>query len=196
MNLEQRISGHFQANIETNAEAAETLPPLIAVASKIVLKSLMSNGKVLACGNGSSGFVAQHFSSLLIHKFEKERPGLPALALNADSSTIISIANNNNFDHIFANQIRSLGHDEDILLTCSSLGNSPNIIQAITAAHDRGLKVIALTGQDGGQVAKTLGAEDLEIRVSSDHRPRIQEVHLLTVHCLCDLIDHLLFGGE
>ncbi len=196
MDLVQRISGHFQANVETSAEAVETLPELIATASKIILKSLLSNGKILACGNGSSASIAQHFSSLLLHRFENERPGLPALALNADSSAIMSIANDNNFEQVFSSQVRTLGHDEDVLLVCSPSGNSPNIIQALKAAHERGIKVIALTGKDGGQVANKLGEEDLEIRVSSNHTARIQEVHLLTIHCLCDLIDHLLFGGE
>lgn len=195
MDLEQRIYGHFQASLETKAEAVETLPGPIVTASKMILESLLSDGKVLTCGNGSSASITQHFSSLLLNRFEQERPGLPALSLTADSSAIISITNDHSFEQIFAVQIRSFGQAGDILLTCSTTGNSPNIIQAIKAAHDRGMNVVALTGRDGGDVANTLGPNDIEIRVTASNTPRILEVHLLTIHSLCDLIDFQLFGG-
>jgi len=196
MNLEQRIHESFQASIETKAQALEVLPTLIVRASKMIIESFLANGKVLSCGSGSSAFISQHLVSLLMDRFEQDRPGLPALSLTGDGANNYSLSRNQPFEQVFASQVRSLGNEKDILLVCCSDGSCPSIIQAITEAQDRGIKIIALTGGDGDEVTNKLVAGDLEIRVSAKQAARIQEVHLLTIHCLCDLIDHQLFGGE
>jgi D-sedoheptulose 7-phosphate isomerase len=160
------------------------------------VERLLQDAKILTCGNGGSAGDAQHFSSELLNRFEQERSGLPALALTTDSSTLTSIANDISFNQIFARQIQALGHPGDLLLAITTSGKSPNILAAVDAAHEKELTVIALTGRDGGDLATHLYATDVEIRVPSDSTARIQEVHLLTIHCLCDLIDRQLFGTE
>jgi D-sedoheptulose 7-phosphate isomerase len=155
---------------------------------------LLEGNKILSCGNGGSAADAQHFSSELINRFEVERPGLPAIALSTDTSVITSIANDYNYQEIFARQVKSLGKAGDVLLAISTSGNSRNVIQAMRAAHDRGLHIVALTGRDGGEMAQCFKTGDVEIRVPSTITARIQETHLLVIHCLCDLIDHQLFG--
>src|SRR5699024_7037071 len=147
-----------------------------------------NDGTLLACGNGGAAGDAQHFSSEMLIRFERERPSLPALALTTDSSTITSIANDYSYEEVFAKQIRALGQQGDILLAISTSGNSANVVQAIHAAHDRNMKIVALTGRDGGAMAPLLQPDDIEIRVPSSVTARIQEVHLLAIHCLCDLI--------
>lgn len=168
---------------------------LIEFASQRIVDALLNEHKVLTCGNGGSAGDAQHFSSEMLNRFERERPALPAIALSTDTSTITSIANDYHFDEIFAKQIRALGQTGDILLVYSTSGNSGNVIKAVTVAHEKDMRVIALTGKDGGTLAETLNEADIEIRVPSDSTARIQEVHLLISHCLCDLIDQQLFGG-
>jgi D-sedoheptulose 7-phosphate isomerase len=157
---------------------------------------LLDNGKILSCGNGGSAGDAQHFSAELLNRFEKERPGLPAIAISTDTSTITAIANDYSYEEIFSKQVLALGMANDTLLAISTSGNSTNIVQAIGAAHEREMSVIALTGNDGGKIASELRKNDIEIRVPSDRTARIQEVHLVIIHCLCDLIDNKLFGGE
>lgn len=196
MNLEQRVYGHFQASIDTKTTSAEVLPDFIAAAADAIVKSLLNGGKVLSCGNGGSAGDAQHFSSELLNRFERERPSLPAVALTTDSSTLTSIANDYSYNEVFSKQVHALGQSGDILLAISTSGNSGNVIEAIHAAHDRDMLVVSLTGRDGGEMASLRGEGDIEIRVPSDVTARIQEVHLLVIHCLCDLIDHQLFGGE
>ncbi len=194
MQFQERISQHFQDSIETKQMAMEMLAPSIEVASECMVNSLLSGGKILSCGNGGSAGDAQHFSSELLNRFERERPSLPAIALTTDSSTITSIANDYHYNEIFSKQIRALGNNGDVLLAISTSGNSANVIQAIQAAHDREMHVVVLSGKDGGDIASILQPEDIEIRVPSDVTARIQEVHLLAIHCLCDLIDLQLFG--
>ncbi|MEH6347528.1 MAG: phosphoheptose isomerase [Bermanella sp.] len=194
MQFQERISQHFQDSIETKQMAMEMLAPSIEVASECMVNSLLSGGKILSCGNGGSAGDAQHFSSELLNRFERERPSLPAIALTTDSSTITSIANDYHYNEIFSKQIRALGNNGDVLLAISTSGNSANVLQAIQAAHDREMHVVVLSGKDGGDIASILQAEDIEIRVPSDVTARIQEVHLLAIHCLCDLIDLQLFG--
>jgi len=155
---------------------------------------LLSDGKILTCGNGGSAGDAQHFSSEMLNRFERERPGLPAIALTTDSSTLTSIANDYDFEEVFFKQIRALGQSGDVLVAYTTSGNSPNILKAAIAAHDRDMPVIALTGKDGGALAPLLRDGDIEIRIPSQSTARIQEVHLVVTHCLCDLIDHQLFG--
>lgn len=194
--MQRRIQHMFQASIETKQQALAVLPASIENASSLIVGSLLNEGKILACGNGGSAGDAQHFSSEMLNRFERERPSLPAIALTTDSSTITSIANDYSYAEVFSKQIRALGQAGDILLAISTSGNSANIVQAIHAAHDRNMHVIALTGRDGGQIAPLLLPDDIEIRVPSNVTARVQEVHLLIIHCLCDLIDHQLFGSE
>lgn len=194
--MQNRIELMFQASIETKQQAMQQLPPAIEQASMMMVNALLNDGKILACGNGGSAGDSQHFSSELLNRFERERPSLPALALTTDSSTITSIANDYSYEEIFSKQIRALGQPGDILLAISTSGNSANVVQAIHAAHDRNMQVVALTGRDGGVMAPLLQPADVEIRVPSSVTARIQEVHLLAIHCLCDLIDRQLFGSD
>lgn len=192
--MQQRIIGHFAASIETKTLAAEELPPYIQLAGQMMVNSLLGGGKILSCGNGGSAGDAQHFSSEMLNRFERERPSLPALALTTDSSTITSIANDYSYNEVFSKQIRALGNPGDVLLAISTSGNSANVIQAIKAAHEREMTVVALSGKDGGDMTALLTDKDVEIRVPAFVTARIQEVHLLVIHCLCDFIDCALFG--
>ena len=194
--MQDRIIGHFGASIETKTLAAEQLPPYIEQAGQVMVNALLSGGKILSCGNGGSAGDAQHFSSELLNRFERERPGLPAMALTTDASTVTSIANDYSYNEIFSKQILALGNAGDVLLAISTSGNSANVIQAIQAAHERDMTVVALSGKDGGYMGSLLTRDDVEIRVPSNVTARIQEVHLLAIHCLCDMIDCSLFGEE
>ena len=195
MSLQDRIITHFTDSIQTKQDAMEILCELIEYASEKIVQALLNDRKVLTCGNGGSAGDAQHFSSEMLNRFERERPALPAIALTTDTSTITSIANDYHFDEIFSKQIRALGQNGDVLMAYTTSGNSANVIKAITTAHDKEMCIIAMTGKDGGTVASQLKETDVELRVPSDSTARIQEVHLLISHCLCDLIDHQLFGG-
>jgi D-sedoheptulose 7-phosphate isomerase len=186
--MDERVRRHFQDSIATK-QASIDLAPTIAAAAALMTRCLLEDGKILSCGNGGSAADAQHFSSELLNRFELERPGLPAVALTTDSSTLTSIANDYSYNEVFAKQVRALGQPLDVLLAISTSGNSENVLRAIQAAHERGLKVVALTGRDGGAIAEALGADDIEIRVPAERTCRIQEVHLLAIHALCDLID-------
>lgn len=188
-----RLNKLFKDSIDTKSKAQQLLLPDIERASAVLVNCLLNSGKILTCGNGGSAGDAQHFSSELLNRFERERPGLPAMALTTDSSTLTSIANDYSYEQIFSKQVRALGGPTDVLLAISTSGNSANIIDAIQAAHDLKLSVVALTGNDGGKMAPLLNENDIEIRVPSAVTARIQEVHLLVIHCLCDLIDHKLF---
>lgn len=172
----------------------EILAEPIARAAQNITQCILDGGKVLSCGNGGSAGDAQHFSSEMLNRFEMERPGLAAMALTTDSSTMTSIANDYNFDQIFSRQITALGQQGDILLAISTSGNSTNVNNAISAAHDRDMRIIALTGKTGGDLTQILALDDVEIRVPAESTARIQEVHLLVIHCLCDLVDHQLLG--
>jgi D-sedoheptulose 7-phosphate isomerase len=194
MDLHARITQHFNDSIQAKQQALNTVAPGIAHAAEAITRALLNDRKILACGNGGSAADAQHFSSELLNRFEMERPGLPAIALTTDSSTLTSIANDYQFEDIFAKQVRALGQPGDVLLAISTSGNSPNIVSALHAAHDREMTVVALTGRDGGLMSDLLIDQDVEIRVPALSTARIQEVHILVIHCLCDLIDHLLLG--
>ena len=186
MNLLARISRQFNDSAQTKLAAMEALSPPIAQAVEAMVASLLANGKILACGNGGSAADAQHFAAELLNRFEKERPPLAAVALTTDTSTLTSIANDYAFDQVFAKQVRALGQPNDVLLAISTSGNSPNVVEAIQAAHERELRVVALTGRDGGAIGPLL----------NDRTARIQEVHLLVLHCLCDGIDCMLLGED
>lgn len=195
--LQQRIKNHFGESIQTKITSADTLSEKIAKAGDMLTQCLIDGQKILTCGNGGSSCDATHFSSEMLNRYLHERPALPAIALTCDSATISAIGNDYHFEEVFAKQVRALGQSGDVLIAITTSGNSANICKAIQAAHDRNLKIIALTGKDGGQVAKLLMHEDLEIRVPSSVTARIQETHLLIIHCFCDVIDFRLFGhGE
>ncbi|HYQ71850.1 MAG TPA: phosphoheptose isomerase [Gammaproteobacteria bacterium] len=184
-----RIRQHFEASIETKQAAMKELAPRIATAAETLLATLRAGGKILSCGNGGSAGDAQHFSSEMLNRFELERQGLAAIALTTDTSTLTSIANDYDYSQVFSRQVAALGCNGDVLLAISTSGNSANILAAVTVAHDRNMRVIALCGGDGGHLSKMLLAQDVEICVPAESTARIQEVHLLVIHCLCDLID-------
>lgn len=196
MDLENHIIELFNASARLKKEAASGLAPQIAAAVAVISQSLLADGKILACGNGGSAADAQHFASELINRFEMERPGLAAVALTTDSSAITSIANDYDFGMIFSKQVAALGHAEDVLLAISTSGNSRNVLEAVTAAHGREMRVVALTGSGGGLLGELLGDADVHICVPSESTARIQEVHLLVIHCLCDGIDRTILGVE
>ena len=196
MDAVTRVRDHFAESIATKQTAAEQLVESIAAAGQVMSDALLDDGKILSCGNGGSAADAQHFSSELLNRFEMERPGLPAFALTTDSSTLTSISNDYSYEEIFSKQVRALGRPQDVLLGISTSGNSENVIRAIAAAHERSMKVVALTGRDGGRMAGIFAEGDVEIRVPATRTARIQEVHLLVIHCLCDLIDTTLLGVD
>jgi D-sedoheptulose 7-phosphate isomerase len=196
MSIEAGIESQFAESLATKQAAATALVPAIAAAARLAADVLQNQGKILSCGNGGSAGDAQHFSSELLNRFERERPGLAAVALSTDSSTVTAIANDYAYEQVFAKQVLALGRAGDGLLAITTSGNSPNVIAAVRAAHERGLRVIALTGRDGGRLAPVLRPGDIEIRVPSARTARVQEVHLLAIHCLCDAIDTLLFGSR
>lgn len=191
----ERVAGHFEASIQTKQDAKNLLTPRIIDAANAMVKSIKSGGKILSCGNGGSAGDAQHFSSELLNRFEMERPGLPAMALTTDSSTLTSIANDYDYNQIFSKQVRALGKGNDVLLAISTSGNSANVNKAIEVAKEIGMIVVALSGKDGGSMAELLQENDIELRVPSSVTARIQETHLVCIHCLCDLIDQQLFAS-
>ncbi|HEX5675224.1 MAG TPA: phosphoheptose isomerase [Azonexus sp.] len=196
MPLHDRILGHFQASAQTKLDAAETLAPVIELAARHMVHCLTQGGKILACGNGGSAADSQHFASEMINRFEQERPGLAALALSTDTSTLTSIANDYVYDQVFARQVKALGQPGDILLAISTSGNSPSVLQAVAAAHARSMHVIALTGRRGGGLAEQMTDNDVFLCVPAESTARIQEVHLLIIHCLCDAVDSVFLGVE
>jgi D-sedoheptulose 7-phosphate isomerase len=196
MDLISRINQHFTDSAQLKLQAMELLAGPLASASERMVQCLMKDGKILSCGNGGSAADAQHFSAELLNRFELERPPLAAMALSTDTSTITSIANDYNYNDVFSKQIRALGQPGDILLAISTSGNSPNVMEAIRAAHERQMSVVALTGKKGGKMAELLGTNDVHICVPAERTARIQEVHLLCLHCMCDAIDSLLLGVE
>ncbi len=193
--MDDRVLAHFRESVAVK-QASETLAPQIEKAAQLILRSLLNDGKVLSCGNGGSAADAQHFSGELLGRFERERPGLPAIALTTDSSTLTAIANDYQYDDVFAKQVRALGQSGDVLLAISTSGDSENVLRAVTTAQSCGLTVVALVGRDGGIIAQSLNSEDVELRVPADRTCRIQEVPLLIIHCLCDLIDVGSLGND
>ena len=192
--IEQRIAGHFADSIATKQRVADSLAPHIAAAARAMAECLKSGGKILSCGNGGSAADAQHFAAELVGRFEREREELAAIALTTDSSIMTAIANDYSFDEIFAKQVRALGKPGDILFAISTSGNSKNVVAAIEAAHKKGLRIIGMTGRSGGRIGAMTRTQDVLLNVDAPATARIQEVHLLTLHCLCDAIDQLLFG--
>lgn len=195
MDLEQRLNHQFATHMETVSEAAIRLAPSLVRASRMMVDSLLQGGKVLSCGNGGAAAASQHFVAKMVNRYERERPGLPAIALNGGSSTMTSVADELSYSQVFARQLGALGHPGDVLLAISATGQSENMALAVEAATDRQMTIVALTGCDGGRLAAKLQEHDVEIRVPADNIARIQEVQLLTIHCLCDLIDTQLLGS-
>jgi D-sedoheptulose 7-phosphate isomerase len=195
MNLQDRIISLFTDSILTKQKAMESLCGHIEYASQKIVETLVNDKKILSCGNGGSAGDAQHFASEMINRFERERPALPVIALTSDTLTLTSIANDYSYEDVFAKQISALGQTGDLLVVYTSSGNSKNLIKAVHAAHAKNMTILALTGKDGGLLASVLNEFDIEIRVPSQSTARVQEVHLLVTHCLCDLVDQQLFGG-
>jgi D-sedoheptulose 7-phosphate isomerase len=196
MDLTGRIRLHFQESANLKLAASETLAPLVVAAADVMVQSLMREGKILACGNGGSAADAQHFAAEMVGRFERERPGLPAISLVTDSSILSAISNDYDYSEVFAKQVNALGHAGDVLLAVSTSGNSANVAAAIDAAHEREMTVVALTGRGGGRIAEVLRDRDVHLCVPHAVTARIQETHILLIHCLCDAIDCALLGEE
>lgn len=196
MDLTLRIHKHFEDSAQVKLQSKSVLTQPIAAAAQAMVACLQKDGKILCCGNGGSAADSQHFAAELINRFEIERPGLAAVALTTDSSVLTSIANDYDYNQIFSKQVRALGRTDDVLLAISTSGNSVNVVAAISAAHERNMHVIALTGRDGGKMGAMLKAGDIHICVPTQSTARIQEVHLLALHCICDGIDHMLYGEK
>ena len=196
VDLLERIRRQFNDSAQLKLKAQDVLGAPIVRATEIMVKCLLANGKILACGNGGSAADSQHFAGELLNRFERERPGLAAIALTTDTSTLTAIANDYEFGQVFSKQVSALGQAGDVLLGISTSGNSKNVARAIAAAHEREMRVVALTGRGGGEIGNLLSAEDVNICVPHSQTARIQEVHLLALHCLCDGIDSMLLGAE
>jgi D-sedoheptulose 7-phosphate isomerase len=196
IDLVARVSRHFSDSANTKLAAVHALAQPIVRATEVMVGCLLASGKILACGNGGSAADSQHFAAELLNRFERERPGLAAMALTTDTSTLTSIANDYEYSLVFSKQVLALGQPNDVLVVISTSGNSPNVVAAVRAAHEREMKVVALTGRDGGEIGRQLAAGDVHLCVPHNQTARIQEVHLLTLHCLCDGIDCLLLGTE
>jgi D-sedoheptulose 7-phosphate isomerase len=194
MNMNSRIKQHFEESIAVKTASMDILVPAIEAGGARMVECLRNGGKILSCGNGGSAGDAQHFSAELLNRFEMERPPLAAVALTTDSSTLTSIANDYSYEEVFSKQVAALGQKDDVLLAISTSGNSPNVVKAIEAAHEKGMHVVALTGRDGGSMQALYKSSDVEIRVPTNRTARIQEVHLLAIHCLCDMIDSSIYG--
>jgi D-sedoheptulose 7-phosphate isomerase len=192
----ERIEKHFRDSAALQLEALNVMSMPIVAAVDTMFGALANGSKILACGNGASAADAQRFAAQLMARFERERPGLPAVALTADSSVLTSLAEDTAFESVYARQIRALGHAGDVLFAVTATGDSANVLAAIAEAHEREMIVIALTGHDGGKVGEALADTDIHICVPSERLARIHEVHLLTIHCLCDGIDAMLLGEE
>ena len=192
----QRIVEHFRESAELKIQAVSALAQPIAEAIELMFTALSNGNKILACGNGGSAADCQHFAAELVGRFERERLPLPALALTTDTSIMTAIGNDYSFNDIFTKQVQAFGQSGDVLLALSTSGNSANVLNAVDAALERDMRVVALTGKGGGAIGKRLTDADVHICVPHDRTARIQEVHLLTIHCLCDGIDVALFGGE
>ncbi|HZW23716.1 phosphoheptose isomerase [Noviherbaspirillum sp.] len=191
-----RIQAHFQESAELKIKSATLLAQPIAQAVELMFTALSNGNKILACGNGGSAADCQHFAAELVGRFERERLPLPAMALTTDTSILTAVGNDYSFQDVFAKQVQAFGQAGDILLALSTSGNSGNVLAAVEAALERDMRVVALTGKGGGTIGKRLTDADVHICVPHDRTARIQEVHLLTIHCLCDGIDVALFGEE
>ena len=196
MDMAAHLRQHFEEGIELRRRMAESMPAEIARAGTALAQALRAGRKALACGNGGSAADSQHFAAEIVGRFERERPGMPAVALTVDTSAITAIANDYDWNRVFAKQVEALGQAGDVLLAISTSGNSKNVMEAMKAAQDKGLVVIALTGRDGGAMAKMLRPQDFHLNVAHPRTMRVQEIHLLVIHCLCEVVDNLIYGEQ
>jgi D-sedoheptulose 7-phosphate isomerase len=196
MDLAAHLKGHFDEGTELRRKMAETLPAEIARAGTALAEALKGGRKALACGNGGSAADSQHFAAEIVGRFERERPGMPAIALTVDTSALTAIANDYDFDRVFSKQVEALGQPGDVLLGISTSGNSKNVVEAIKAAHAKGMVVIALTGRDGGAMGRMLRPQDHHLNVAHPRTMRVQEIHLLVIHCLCEVVDNVIYGEK
>ena len=196
MDLTAHLRQHFEEGIELRRRMAETMPAEIARAGQSLAAALKAGRKVLACGNGGSAADSQHFAAEIVGRFERERPGMPAIALTVDTSALTAIANDYDFDRVFSKQVEALGQPGDVLLGISTSGNSRNVVEAIKAAHTKDMTVIALTGRDGGAMGRMLRPKDHHLNVAHPRTMRVQEIHLLVVHCLCEVVDNVIYGEK
>ncbi|MCG7657043.1 phosphoheptose isomerase [Wielerella bovis] len=193
--LNERVAEHFEESIKTKQLAQKVMTDATAEAAELLFNTLANDGKILICGNGGSAADAQHFAAEMTGRFEKERMELAAIALSTDTSALTAIGNDYGFDHIFSKQVRALGRENDVLVGISTSGNSANVIEAIKAAHERGMNIVAMTGRDGGKIAAMLKDGDILLNVPYPRTARIQEVHILLIHAMCDCIDTMLTEG-
>ena len=196
MDMTAHLRQHFDEGVELRKRMADTMPAEIARAGTALAQALKGGRKALACGNGGSAADSQHFAAEIVGRFERERPGMPAIALTVDTSAITAIANDYDWNSVFSKQVQALGQPGDVLLGISTSGNSKNVIEAIRAAHDKNMVVIALTGRDGGEMAKMLRPTDFHLNVAHPRTMRVQEIHLLAIHCLCEVVDNLIYGEK
>jgi D-sedoheptulose 7-phosphate isomerase len=196
MDLAAHLKGHFDEGIELRKRMAESMPAAIARAGTALAEALKNGRKALACGNGGSAADSQHFAAEIVGRFERERPGMPAIALTVDTSALTAIANDYDFDRVFSKQVEALGQPGDVLLGISTSGNSKNVVEAIKAAHAKDMVVIALTGRDGGAMGKMLRPNDYHLNVAHPRTMRVQEIHLLVIHCLCEVVDNVIYGEK
>ncbi|KAA0890707.1 phosphoheptose isomerase [Pusillimonas sp. ANT_WB101] len=194
MDMTSHMTSHFDDAIDTIKASATELASPLAAAVDMLFSALANNAKILACGNGGSAADAQHFIAELVGRFERDRLPLAGIALNTDTSILTAVGNDYGFDSIFERQVTALGQPGDVLLAISTSGNSPNVIKAIEAAHDREMSIVALTGKNGGLISELLYETDIHLCVPHDRTMRIQEVHIVLLHALCDGIDALLLG--
>lgn len=192
--MQERIYSLFQKSVEAKMQVGEEITPYLATAAQVLVNALLDNHKILVCGNGTSAALAQIFTAAMLDRYERERPSLPAIWLGSNISTYTAISADHSANDVYAKPLRALGQSGDVLIVISSSGNSGNLIQAISAAHDRDMRVIALTGRDGGDISSLLDVNDVEICIGVNSRGRVHEIHLLCIFCLCDLIDFSLFG--
>jgi D-sedoheptulose 7-phosphate isomerase len=196
MDLTAHLRTHFEEGIELRRRMAETLPAQIARAGEALAAALKAGRKALACGNGGSAADSQHFAAEIVGRFERERPGMPAIALTVDSSALTAIANDYDWDRVFAKQVEALGQPGDVLLAISTSGNSKNVVEAMRAAHAKDLAVIALTGRDGGEMGRMVRPGDFHLNIAHPRTMRVQEMHLTVIHCLCEVVDNVIFGEK
>lgn len=196
MDLIAHLRTHFEEGIELRRRMAETLPAHIVKAGEAMAQALRAGRKILSCGNGGSAADSQHFAAEMVGRFERERPGMPAISLTVDTSALTAIANDYDYDRVFSKQVEALGQPGDVLLGISTSGNSRNVIEAMKAAQAKGMTVVALTGRDGGAMAKMLRPQDFHLNVAHPRTMRVQEVHLLCIHSLCEVIDNVIHGEK
>jgi D-sedoheptulose 7-phosphate isomerase len=196
MDLTAHLKTHFEEGIELRKRMAETLPAEIVRAGHAIVTAVKAGKKVLSCGNGGSAADSQHFAAEMVGRFERERPGMPAISLTVDTSALTAIANDYDYDRVFSKQVEALGMQGDVLLGISTSGNSKNVIKAMEVAQSKGLVVIALTGRDGGAMGRMLRSHDHHLNVAHPRTMRVQEIHLLVIHCLCEVVDNVIHGEK